>query len=204
MTTDNTQCIDQTVATSAIFYSRLQLDILNAVLRQKSKVVACVAKCPQYLQHVAKSSTRWIFCNIVPAILLQSLPWIHVQHSFVTLQHQKEVLYCQWEWKCPTCSRGFKDVWDCSFEIREGCTFETGYLCNVAASPPPDPIQCILSSLLDLLLQKLCASPFAYQELLPDLTFVRYCNHDWLDYGVLNMNVYISVRFIQLLIKVKK
>ena len=36
--------------------------------------MAQVAKCPQYLQHVAKSSIRLISCNIVPAILSQNLP----------------------------------------------------------------------------------------------------------------------------------
>ena len=46
------------VATPAIFYSHRQLDILKAVLLQKSKAVARVARCPQYLQHVAKSSIR--------------------------------------------------------------------------------------------------------------------------------------------------
>ena len=45
-------------ATPAIFYLHWQLDILKAVLRQKSKAVALVAKCPQYLLHAAKSSIR--------------------------------------------------------------------------------------------------------------------------------------------------
>ena len=36
------------------FYSHWQLDILKIVLRQNSKVVALVARCSQYLQHVAK------------------------------------------------------------------------------------------------------------------------------------------------------
>ena len=48
----------QALATPAIFYSHWQLDILKAVLRQKSKAVASVAMCPQYLQHVPKSSIR--------------------------------------------------------------------------------------------------------------------------------------------------
>ena len=46
------------VATSVIFCSHWQLDILKVVLRQKSKAVACVAKCSQYLRHVAKSSIQ--------------------------------------------------------------------------------------------------------------------------------------------------
>ena len=46
------------MVTPAIFYSHWQLDILKAALRQKSKAVARVARCPQYLQHVAKSSIR--------------------------------------------------------------------------------------------------------------------------------------------------
>ena len=72
------------MAAPAIFYSHWQLDLLKTVLRQKSKFVARVARCPQYLQRVAKSSVRGIFCNIVPAILWQNLPlaicatfWFH-------------------------------------------------------------------------------------------------------------------------------
>ena len=56
-----------------IFYSHWQLDILKAVLRLNSKLVARVARCSQYLQHVAKSSIRQAFCNIVRANLLQNL-----------------------------------------------------------------------------------------------------------------------------------
>ena len=41
-------------ATPAIFFSQWQLDILKAVLQQKSNAAARIARCPQYLQHVAK------------------------------------------------------------------------------------------------------------------------------------------------------
>ena len=45
------------VARPAIFYSHWQLNFVKAVLRLKSKLVArAAARCPQYLQHVAKSS----------------------------------------------------------------------------------------------------------------------------------------------------
>ena len=56
-TTRLTQFIltSKAAATPAIFYSDWQFDILKAILRQKPKVVARVARCPQYLQHVAKS-----------------------------------------------------------------------------------------------------------------------------------------------------
>ena len=43
-----------------------------------------LARCPQYMQHVAKILIWWIFCNIVPVILLQNMPlatwvtfWFH-------------------------------------------------------------------------------------------------------------------------------
>ena len=46
------------VATRAIFYSHQQLGISKTVLRQKSKALAFAARCPQYVQHVGKSSIR--------------------------------------------------------------------------------------------------------------------------------------------------
>ena len=76
------------VATSVIFCPHWQLDILKAVLRQTSKTVVRLARCPQYLEHVAKSSIRWIFRKIVPATLLQNLPlathatfWFHSPYN---------------------------------------------------------------------------------------------------------------------------
>ena len=39
------------VATPAILYSHWKLNILKAVLRLKSKVVACVARCFQFLKY---------------------------------------------------------------------------------------------------------------------------------------------------------
>ena len=42
------------MATRAIFY--WQLDIFKTVLRQKSKAVVRVARCPQYLQHCPSDS----------------------------------------------------------------------------------------------------------------------------------------------------
>ena len=46
------------LATPGIFYSHWQLDILKAVMQQKSKTIALVAGCLQHLQNVAKRSTR--------------------------------------------------------------------------------------------------------------------------------------------------
>ena len=85
------QFLSKAVATHALFYLHWQFVILKAVLQQKLKAVALVARYPQYLQHFAKSSIRSIFCNTVPAILLQNLRQAtRMQHSGLTIHGTSE------------------------------------------------------------------------------------------------------------------
>ena len=82
--------ICKVVATPAIFYSHWQLDILKLVLRLKSKVVARVARCPQYLQHVAKVQLNEFSATLSQGCCYRTCPWVHAQNSGFTIPATSE------------------------------------------------------------------------------------------------------------------
>ena len=68
----------------SLFALSFQLDIINTVLRQKSKMVARVDSCLQCLQHVEESQYDEYSSTVISTILLQNLPlatcvtfWLH-------------------------------------------------------------------------------------------------------------------------------
>ena len=83
------------LATPAIFYSHWQLEILKAVLRQKSKAVALIARCPQYLQRVNTYMSHRVQRDEYSATLSQLFccricPWLQVQHFAFTIPATSE------------------------------------------------------------------------------------------------------------------
>ena len=65
---------NKAVATAATFCLHWQFDIFRTVMCQKLGVVGCLASYLKCLQHVAESSIRRLFRNIVSANLLQNIP----------------------------------------------------------------------------------------------------------------------------------
>ena len=103
------------MATPAIFYSHWQLDILKAVLQQKSNVVARVAMpvVPNVCNMLQNVQLDEYSATLSQRFCRRTYPWLHVQHyDFTILQHQKEVSCCQREYKYPTCSHGFTDAYN--------------------------------------------------------------------------------------------